>query len=98
MEINFRAGDSVRVYQRITEGQAKTRVQVFEGVVIALNRHSRSFTVRKMSDGVGVERIFPFDSPWIEKIVVKKRTSSVRRAKLYYSRGLTPKEMVSVTG
>jgi large subunit ribosomal protein L19 len=83
----FRAGDTVRVHVKIKEGD-KERVQVFEGVVISLRRaasHS-TFTVRKISFGHGVERIFPLHSPAIDKIEVT-RPGRVRRAKLYYLRG-----------
>jgi large subunit ribosomal protein L19 len=83
----FRAGDAVRVHVKIKEGD-KERIQVFEGMVISLRRarnHS-SFTVRKMSFGHGVERIFPLHSPVIDKIEVV-RPGRVRRAKLYYLRG-----------
>lgn len=85
-------GDTVRVHQRIKEG-AKERVQVFEGVVLA-RKHGRginaTITVRKVSQGVGVERIFPLHSPVVEKIEVAKR-AKVRRAKLGYLRGATGK-------
>ena len=87
----FRAGDAVRVHVKIKEGD-KERVQVFEGTVLGLRRarnHS-SFTVRKISFGQGVERIFPLHSPIIEKIEVA-RSGRVRRAKLYYLRGLKGK-------
>lgn len=87
----FRSGDTVRVHVRIKEGD-KERVQVFEGTVIGQRRaanHS-TFTVRKMSFGHGVERIFPLHSPVIEKIEVL-RSGRVRRAKLYYLRGLRGK-------
>jgi large subunit ribosomal protein L19 len=82
----FGPGDTVRVHQRVVEGD-KQRIQVFEGVVIGRrgSRNSASFTVRKISYGVGVERIFPLHSPNIEKIEVVK-TGKVRRAKLYYLR------------
>jgi large subunit ribosomal protein L19 len=83
---SFRAGDTVRVHVKIKEGD-KERIQVFEGAVIARRRaanHS-TFTVRKMSFGQGVERIFPLHSPIIEKIEVV-RSGRVRRAKLYYLR------------
>jgi large subunit ribosomal protein L19 len=87
----FKAGDTVRVHVRIIEGE-KERIQVFEGVVIARrNAGSRSsITVRKVSYGVGVERIFPLHSPIIGKIEVKTR-GRVRRAKLYYLRKLRGK-------
>ncbi len=82
----FKAGDTVKVHVRITEGE-KTRIQVFEGVVIRRTRgqNRASFTVRKISHGVGVERIFPLHSPNIEKIEVVRR-GKVRRARLYYLR------------
>ena len=82
----FGPGDTVRVHQRIVEGQ-KQRIQVFEGVVISRrgSMSNASFTVRKISYGVGVERIFPLHSPNIEKIEVT-RHGKVRRAKLYYLR------------
>jgi large subunit ribosomal protein L19 len=88
----FGAGDTVRVHVRIREGE-KERVQVFEGVCIArhLNGISSTFTVRKESYGVGVERVFPLHSPRIEKVEVKDR-GRVRRAKLYYLRNLTGKK------
>jgi large subunit ribosomal protein L19 len=87
----FRAGDTVRVHVKIREGD-KERVQVFEGTVIGQRRarnHS-TFTVRKISFGQGVERIFPLHSPVVEKIEVL-RSSRVRRAKLYYLRKLRGK-------
>ncbi|MEZ0313958.1 MAG: 50S ribosomal protein L19 [Myxococcota bacterium] len=90
-EANFRAGDTVRVGVRIKEGD-KERIQAFEGVVIAL-RHGgsrASFTVRKVSYGVGVERVFPLNSPSIDKIEVVT-AGDVRRAKLYYLRDLAGK-------
>lgn len=83
----FRAGDTVRVHLLIKEGE-KERVQVFEGLVIRkTRRQSRAtFTVRKLSYGIGVERIFPLYSPLIKKINVVAR-GQVRRARLYYLRG-----------
>ena len=82
----FRVGDTVRVYARITEGE-KERTQVFEGTVIARKGGSNreTITVRKVSFGVGVEKIFPVCSPNIDKVEVVKR-GEVRRAKLYYLR------------
>ncbi|MFO7638941.1 MAG: 50S ribosomal protein L19 [bacterium] len=81
-------GDIVAVSVRIVEGD-KVRTQVFEGTVIALRGAgvNRSFTVRKVSRGVGIERIFPFRSPVVLKVEIKRR-SKVRRAKLYYLRKL----------
>jgi len=83
---SFQAGDSVRVHVRVIEGE-KARIQLFEGVVIARKGGSNreTFTVRKISYGTGVERIFPLHSPMIEKIDVV-RLGRVRRAKLYYLR------------
>src|SRR5438132_632835 len=83
----FRIGDQVDIHQRILEGQ-KERIQVFNGVVIARRGEGlrETFTVRRIVQGEGVERIFPLHSPKIAKIEVK-RTGRVRRAKLYYLRG-----------
>ncbi|MBO6189692.1 MAG: 50S ribosomal protein L19 [Alloprevotella sp.] len=88
----FRAGDTVTVAYKIVEGN-KERVQLYRGVVIKITGHAnkRRFTVRKMSGTVGVERIFPFDSPAIESVTVNK-FGKVRRAKLYYLRNLTGKK------
>jgi large subunit ribosomal protein L19 len=82
----FQAGDTVRVHVRVVEGE-KERIQVFEGVVIARKGGSsrETFTVRKISYGMGVERIFPLHSPMVDKIDVV-RMGRVRRAKLYYLR------------
>ncbi len=89
----FKPGDTVRVHLRIKEGE-KERIQVFEGIVIARRGGGtrETFTVRKISFGVGVERIFPLHSPKIEKIEVVKR-GRVRRAKLFFLRNLTSKRM-----
>ena len=83
---HFSVGDTVKVFFKIVEGTTE-RVQVFEGIVIAKNNSGirKTFTVRKISYGVGVERIFPMHSPRIEKIEVVRR-GRVRRAKLYYLR------------
>lgn len=87
----FRAGDTVRVGVRVVEGE-RTRVQNFEGVVIARSNRGMgsNFTVRKISFGEGVERVFPLYSPSVDSIIVVRR-GIVRRAKLYYLRGRTGK-------
>lgn len=87
----FRTGDTLRVHVRIVEG-SRERIQVFEGVVIKRRGGgiSETFTVRKISSGVGVERTFPLHTPKIEKIELKRR-GKVRRAKLYYLRSLRGK-------
>ena len=87
----FKAGDTVSVHYKIREGN-KERIQIYQGVVIQRNSAgvSETFTVRKISNGVGVERIFPFNSPNIDKIEVNSH-GKVRRAKLYYLRALTGK-------
>ena len=84
---NFKAGDTVKVHFKIIEGRTE-RIQIFEGLVIAINnsRSGKTFMVRKISYGVGVERIFPFHSPRVVKVEVV-RPGKVRRAKLYYIRG-----------
>ena len=88
---DFRIGDTVKVHFKIIEGKTE-RVQIFEGVVIAKKRGGlrKTFTVRKISYGVGVERTFPLHSPKIQKIV-RVREGRVRRAKLYYIRGRSGK-------
>ncbi|CED91584.1 MULTISPECIES: 50S ribosomal protein L19 [Actinomyces] len=85
---NFRAGDTLRVHVKVVEG-SRSRIQVFQGVVIARKGSgvSETFTIRKVSFGVGVERTFPLHTPTIEKIEVVTR-GNVRRAKLYYLRNL----------
>lgn len=87
----FQAGDTIRVDVRIVEGE-KERIQAFEGVCIARKNRglNSSFTVRKISHGEGVERVFPIYSPRVESIHVVRR-GIVRRAKLYYMRGLSGK-------
>lgn len=87
----FRAGDTLRVNVRVKEGE-KERVQAFEGVCIARRGSgvSETFTVRKISNGIGVERIFPIHSPMLAEVIVARR-GRVRRAKLYYLRHLTGK-------
>lgn len=88
---SFKPGDTVRVHVRIVEG-SRERIQVFEGVIIKRRGGgiSETFTVRKVSYGVGVERTFPLHTPKIEKIEVTRR-GRVRRAKLYYLRNLRGK-------
>jgi len=88
---DFRSGDNLAVHVRLKEGE-KERIQVFEGLVVA-RKHggvSETFTVRKISSGIGVERTFPLHSPSIAKVEVTRR-GRVRRAKLYYIRGLRGK-------
>ncbi|MCY0887186.1 MAG: 50S ribosomal protein L19 [Alicyclobacillaceae bacterium] len=88
---SFRPGDTVRVHVKVREGQ-RERIQVFEGLVIRRRGSaiSATYTVRKISYGVGVERTFPLHSPKVDKIEVMRR-GKVRRAKLYYLRGLSGK-------
>ena len=88
---SFKAGDTVSVHYKIREGN-KERIQVYQGVVIQRNStgNTETFTVRKVSNGIGVERIFPINSPNIDKIEVNSH-GKVRRAKLYYLRALTGK-------
>lgn len=87
----FRAGDTVKVHVKVREG-GKERIQMFQGVVIARRGGGtrEAFTVRKISGGIGVERVFPLHSPSVDKIEVLRR-GKVRRSKLYYLRGLRGK-------
>lgn len=98
-EIKFGIGDKIRVIQKIEEG-GKTRSAYFEGILIAINGRDegQSITVRRIGEQkVGIERIFPINLPSIEKIeVVRKGTSGVRRSKLYYLRGSSPKEIEKI--
>lgn len=93
-KLDLRAGDTVKVWQKIQE-KGKTRLQAFEGLVLAV-KHGKeagsTFTVRKVASGVGVEKIFPLYSPLIDKIDIVKR-SKVRRAKLYHIRDKAAKEV-----
>ena len=92
--LGIRAGDTVRVHQKIEE-KGKTRLQVFEGVVLARKHGDEpgaTFTVRKVASGVGVEKIFPLYTPLIDKIEIVKR-SKVRRAKLYFIRDKVAREI-----
>lgn len=92
--IGLRAGDTVRVHQKIQD-KGKTRIQIFEGLVLARkhgNEAGATFTVRKVVDGIGVEKIYPLYSPLIDKIEIMRR-SEVRRAKLYYIREKVAREI-----
>lgn len=89
----FKAGDTITVTQKIKEGD-KERLQKYRGVVIQIKGQdalTRTFTVRKISNGIGVEKIFPFQSPSIDSIEVNK-VGKVRRARIYYLRGLSGKK------
>ncbi|MCR4815613.1 MAG: 50S ribosomal protein L19 [Bacteroidales bacterium] len=88
----FKAGDTITVHYKIKEGN-KERIQNFQGVVLQLSGSgsTKTFTVRKITNGVGVERIFPLASPFIEQIDVNKR-GAVRRARIFYLRNLTGKK------
>jgi len=93
-EIGIRSGDTVRVWQKIQE-KGKTRLQAFEGLVLARkhgNEAGATFTVRRVSSGVGVEKIFPLYSPMIDKIEIVRR-SKVRRSKLYFIREKVAREI-----
>ncbi|SKA90459.1 large subunit ribosomal protein L19 [Paucidesulfovibrio gracilis DSM 16080] len=87
----FKAGDTVKVHLRIIEGE-KERIQVFQGAVLRVRRGTTdsTFTVRKVSDGIGVERVFPMHSPYIERVEVVSE-GKVRRSRIYYLRGLRGK-------
>jgi large subunit ribosomal protein L19 len=94
-KLDIRSGDTIRVWQKIEEDKGKFRLQAFEGIVLA-TKHGReagsTFTVRKVVDGVGVERTFPLFSPMIDEIETIRR-SKVRRAKLYFIRRKAAKEI-----
>lgn len=93
--IGLRAGDTVRVHQKIVDPKGKSRIQVFEGLVLARKHGDEpgaTFTVRKVSSGIGVEKIFPLYSPNIDKLEIVKR-AKVRRAKLYYIREKVAREV-----
>lgn len=97
-EINLHIGDIARIHSKVVEGE-KTRVQVFEGILIRLRGRdvNKTFTVRKIgAGGIGVERTWPLNSNSIVKIEVKKKALKVRRSKLYYLRDLTGKSAVRV--
>ena len=95
-EVEFGIGDRVKVFQRIKEGE-KTRLAFFDGMVLAIKGNSgrKMFTVRRIGEAsIGIERIFPIDLPTIERIeVVKRGTMGVKRAKLYYTRTKSTKEI-----
>lgn len=94
-KLGIKAGDTVRVFQKVKEKDGKIRLQVFEGLVLARkhgNELGGTFTVRRVASGVGVERIFPLHSPAIEKIEIVRR-AKVRRAKLYYIREKVAREI-----
>jgi large subunit ribosomal protein L19 len=90
---SFREGDTMSVAVRVVEGE-KERIQIFKGIVIGVRGGGlhRTFTIRKISNGVGVERIFPVHSPMIQSLTVEKN-GRVRRAKLYYLRGMSEKKI-----
>ncbi len=93
-DLGLRAGDTVRVHQKIQD-KGKTRIQIFEGIVLARKHGDEpgaTFTVRKVSGGIGIEKIYPLYSPMIDKIEIVKR-AKVRRAKLYYIREKVAREV-----
>jgi large subunit ribosomal protein L19 len=102
-DTEFGVGDTVAVHQKILEEkdkETKERVQVFEGMVIAIRGRgeSRTFTVRKIgASQIGVERIWPVNSPWIVKLEVKVKAKRVRRGKLYYTREKSAKELRKIS-
>lgn len=93
----FFPGDTISVSVRVVEGE-KERIQEFQGIVISIRGSGmrKTFTIRKISNGVGVERIFPYNSPTVAKIT-KVRTGNVRRAKLFYLRTLAAKQVRAKT-
>ena len=96
-DVTFNIGDTIVVYQKIQE-EKKMRTQPFEGIVIRIKGRgeNKSFTVRKIgAGGIGIERIWPVNSPWIEKIEVKRK-GKVRRAKLYYLRKRVGKKAIKI--
>lgn len=97
-ETDLHIGDTLRVHSNVVEGD-KTRVQVFEGILIRLRGRgeNKTFTVRRIgAGGIGIERTWPLDARSLVKIEVKKKTTGVRRSKLYYLRDLAGKEAVRV--
>ena len=96
-KLDFNAGDTVRVWSKVLDEKGKTRLQAFEGIVLARKHGTEmgaTFTVRKIASGVGVERIFPLYSPMVDKIEVTKK-SRARRSKLYYIRTKAVKDVRS---
>ncbi len=94
-KLDFRAGDTIRVWSKIPEEKGKFRLQAFEGIVLARKHGTEAggtFTVRRIASGVGVERIFPIYSPMIDKIEIVKRANA-RRSKLYYIRTKAVKDV-----
>jgi large subunit ribosomal protein L19 len=94
-QLDLRAGDNVRVSQKVKDKDGKTRIQIFEGMIIARKHGTEqgaTFTVRRVTGGYGVEKIFPLYSPMIDKIEITKR-SKVRRSKLYYIRDTALKQI-----
>ena len=94
-KLNFRSGDTIRVWSKVAEGKGKFRLQAYEGMVLARKHGTESgatFTVRRVASGVGVERIFPLYSPMIDKIEIIKRARA-RRSKLYYIRSKAVKDV-----
>lgn len=92
-------GDLIRVHQKIVEGD-KERTQVFEGLIIKIRGRgeNKTYTVRKIAaGGIGVEKIFPLESPWITRIEIKKPHTHVRRAKLYYVRSKSTRQVAKIT-
>ena len=92
--LDIRAGDTVRVHQKIEEGKGKFRIQIFEGLILARKHGTEAggtFTVRRVASGIGVEKIYPLYTPMIEKVEIVKR-ARVRRAKLYYIREKVARE------
>ncbi|HBQ51111.1 50S ribosomal protein L19 [Candidatus Daviesbacteria bacterium RIFCSPLOWO2_01_FULL_38_10] len=97
-ETDIHVGDTLRVHSQVKEGE-KIRVQVYEGILIRIRGRgeNKTFTVRKIgAGGIGVERTWPLDSRSLSKIEVKKKTTGVRRSKLYYLRDLTGRQAVRV--
>lgn len=98
-ELDFRSGDTIRVWQKVKEKSKdgeKTRLQAFEGIVLARKHGGEAgatFIVRKVSSGVGVERIFPLFSPEIDRVEIVARASKRRRSKLYYIRDIAAREV-----